>query len=199
MASPEVCTTGARYYVATTASTGSGTLESPFPTIQQAIDVAVPGDVIYVMPGLYPITQRIKTVRGGLSSQRISLVAYDRTNRPVLERSGGYGGEIILIKHPYFLLDGFVMDGKFTAEDYYFKYSDSLRETSYRNVLVIAHYGGFLTAEPSREFYRYGYNGDNAIVRNCEIKNGSTDGVYISAIIFCWRIPKSITALEAHL
>ena len=42
-----------KYYVSAAARQGVGTQEAPFPTIQQAADVAMPGDEVIVLPGVY--------------------------------------------------------------------------------------------------------------------------------------------------
>jgi hypothetical protein len=178
--SPEIDPSGQKYYVAAVATNGTGSLASPFNSIQAGLNAAQPGDSVVVMPGTYPMTTRIKTVRDGSAAHRISLVAYDPADRPVLERSGGYGGDILLIKNPYFLVDGLVMDGKFTAVD--FSGDDADGRPYYRVVMNIAHYGTWVgSTETTCRDEQYGYNGDYAIVRNCEMRNSSVDGVNIAA------------------
>jgi hypothetical protein len=65
------------YYVSTTGADGnSGTIDSPFATIQKAVDVAAPGDVIYVREGVYKPTRRILINKSGTPDARISLFGY---------------------------------------------------------------------------------------------------------------------------
>ncbi|NDW13573.1 T9SS C-terminal target domain-containing protein [Bacteroides sp. 214] len=62
------------YYVATTGSDQNpGTKESPFGTIQKAVDAAAPGDVIYVFGGRYKPTKRILINKAGRADARICL------------------------------------------------------------------------------------------------------------------------------
>ncbi len=57
------------YHVAKTGhGANSGTIESPFLTIQKAADVAQPGDVITVCEGIY--RERVTPTRGGVSNRK---------------------------------------------------------------------------------------------------------------------------------
>jgi hypothetical protein len=73
------------YYVATNGSdTNSGTLGSPFLTIEKAVSVVQPGQTIYVRGGTYNLTATIAISKNGAASSIISLVAY-QGERPVLK------------------------------------------------------------------------------------------------------------------
>lgn len=182
--SPECTSNGNQYYVASVAVNGDGSLASPFNDMQQAIDLAMPGDIVYVMPGNYAITTRTHSSRHGTADQRICVMAYDPNDRPVLTRTGGYGGEFFLIKHQYFVLDGFVMNGMYTPDDFLARYDNSdtpggPREYAFRNLVAIPHYGGCSTAGSSH--VSFNYNGDHAIVRNCDMGHNRVDALGIAA------------------
>lgn len=57
MASVDVCAVEeADYYVAVDGSDSNpGTIDQPFATLQQAIDLAEPGELVYVRGGIYEI------------------------------------------------------------------------------------------------------------------------------------------------
>lgn len=56
---------GGDYYVATDGDDANpGTIDSPFATLQRAIDAAGPGDLVYVRGGTYAITQRATDFAG---------------------------------------------------------------------------------------------------------------------------------------
>ena len=59
------------YYVDQKATpSGNGSKEAPFQHISQAASVAVPGDVIYVLPGIY--REWVDPQNGGTPDQRIT-------------------------------------------------------------------------------------------------------------------------------
>lgn len=59
-----------KYYVdAHVSSHGNGSFETPFRYIQDAANIAMPGDVVYVMPGVY--RENVNPVRGGCEDARI--------------------------------------------------------------------------------------------------------------------------------
>ena len=55
---------------------GDGTVKHPFKTIQEAADIAAPGDVVFVGPGVY--REWVKPVRGGCPDKRISYISTSR-------------------------------------------------------------------------------------------------------------------------
>lgn len=182
--SPECTANGNQYYVTSSSVNGDGSLANPFNTMQQAIDLAMPGDIVYVMPGDYAVTTRTHSSRHGTADQRICVMAYDPDDRPILSRADGYGGEFFLIKHRYFVLDGFVMNGMYTSEDYFARYDNSddpegRREYAFRNLVAIPHYGG-CSPEGSGDM-SFNYDGDHAIVRNCDMGHNRVDVMRISA------------------
>lgn len=63
-----------KYHVNWTASgIGDGSLSAPFRTIQEAANVAQPGDEILVYPGIY--REYVNPLRGGTPEQRIRYVS----------------------------------------------------------------------------------------------------------------------------
>ena len=59
------------YYVSSAHTRyGDGSRENPFSTIQQAANVAMPGDEVVVLPGVY--RENVNPVRGGTENQRIT-------------------------------------------------------------------------------------------------------------------------------
>lgn len=67
----------ATYYVSPTgSSSGTGTLESPFASIQAAVDKAVAGDVISLRGGTYKPTKNISIKKSGTASAYYTLTAY---------------------------------------------------------------------------------------------------------------------------
>lgn len=64
-------------YVSTNGSDNNlGSFESPFETIQKAVDVATAGDIIYMRGGTYKPTKRIKIDKAGQKDAYISLFGY---------------------------------------------------------------------------------------------------------------------------
>ena len=67
----------ATYYVSTTGSnSNSGSIESPFSSLQYAHNLAKPGDTIYVRGGTYELTQVLKLTKDGTADKPISVLAY---------------------------------------------------------------------------------------------------------------------------
>jgi hypothetical protein len=88
---------------------GSGTSPEPFGRIQQALEMARPGDVVSVRPGVY--IESIQTVRDGLPRD------------PIIVR--GVPGAVIVtardtvltIAHAYHVFEGFVFDAQYAQAD----------------------------------------------------------------------------------
>lgn len=58
------------YYVNASASkTGNGSESAPFKTIQEAADLALPGDEVLVFPGIY--RESVDPKHGGTENERI--------------------------------------------------------------------------------------------------------------------------------
>jgi len=63
------------------ADTNPGTEQMPFETVQQAADVAKPGDAVYVMAGKYD--ERVKVKAGGTEGKPVAFVAMPRRSATV--------------------------------------------------------------------------------------------------------------------
>ena len=64
------------YYVSAASRSGDGRIDSPFPTIQQAADIAMPGDEVIVLPGVY--REAVDPRRGGTPDARITYRASEK-------------------------------------------------------------------------------------------------------------------------
>ncbi len=95
-------------------------ISTPFATIQQAIDVAHPGDTVILMPGEY--FQDMHSVRSGQPGRPIRI-----EGMPGAIIKGGGKTSIFEIRHNYIELSHFVIDGLF---------SDSHKPEGYRKKLV---------------------------------------------------------------
>ncbi|RMG38368.1 MAG: T9SS C-terminal target domain-containing protein [Methanobacteriota archaeon] len=101
------------YYVDDVSSNGNGSFNDPFNNFGDALNAAQPGDTVMVFPGTFNLSADINTVRNGTANQRITIMAYDPADRPVLTRMG----RIFNINHQYHTIDGFIMDAQFGDAD----------------------------------------------------------------------------------
>lgn len=88
-------------------------------SIQNAVDKAMPGDVIELSPGEY--FQDIITKRDGMSESPIVLRG---PKQAVLKGTGG--SRVLTINHSYITLDGFTIDGLNGSPDAKSSYRDKL-------------------------------------------------------------------------
>jgi hypothetical protein len=99
------------WFVAAGAS-GTGTSSAPFGRIQDALNVAQPGDTITVGPGTY--SEALRTMRGGVMGQTIRL----RTSGPRGSAVVTTGAATVLrVTHPFVEVEGLVIDGQFGLFD----------------------------------------------------------------------------------
>lgn len=101
------------YYVANAPSNGNGTYSNPFNNFNSALSAAYPGDTVFAMPATYHLPDNISTVRNGSASQRITIKAFDPSDKPVLTRSG----KVLNVNHSYHTFEGLIMDGQFGDRD----------------------------------------------------------------------------------
>ncbi|MBQ8162023.1 MAG: right-handed parallel beta-helix repeat-containing protein [Clostridia bacterium] len=64
------------YYVDASKTGGTGTKEAPFSTIQQAADIAMPGDRVMVMPGIY--RESVNPKHAGTADSRIEYCSCEK-------------------------------------------------------------------------------------------------------------------------
>lgn len=97
---------GAQYYVSPDGDNGnSGTAPlSPFRSIQQAVQLAQPGDTIHLLPGHY--YQDVNTIRDGAPGRPITITG---TANAVVH--GLASNRIFQVHHDYISLIGFTIDG----------------------------------------------------------------------------------------
>jgi hypothetical protein len=132
----------ANYYVDNSvSSSGSGTISSPFRTIQEGLNRMSAGDVVWVRGTVagrtYNETPSLPI--SGTASQRLTLRAYPG-ERVVLT---GSSGTRLSVSRDYWTIDGFVIDQ------------------------------GGLAADAVK------INGSHIVIQNCEIKNGTREGISI--------------------
>lgn len=90
--------------------------------IQRAIDMALPGDTIYLMPGIY--FQDAITKRSGTLNNPITI---DGTKEAIVK--GGGSARILEVNHDYITVNGFTIDGL---------YSERTKAKNYRDKLIYA-------------------------------------------------------------
>jgi len=101
----------AKYYVAPNGSDSNpGTnIAQPFATLGKAAKLVMPGDLVYLRGGTYPVSSRISLTNIGNTVQPIRIRAYPGET-PVLDCSGeGTGSDAISISGNYYQLHGLVI------------------------------------------------------------------------------------------
>jgi hypothetical protein len=114
-------TTARQYYVSMAGDDANSGLtpESSFRSIQKAVDLAQPGDVVNLAPGTY--LQDVISRRSGAPTAPIVLTGPADT---VVK--GGGRSHIVEINHDYITLDGFTIDGLWGAPSSMDGYRDKL-------------------------------------------------------------------------
>lgn len=62
-----------------------GDIESPFATIGKALSVSVPGDIIFIMPGVYESKKMYLSNKSGEPGNPIHIVAHDPNIKPIIK------------------------------------------------------------------------------------------------------------------
>jgi hypothetical protein len=95
------------WYVAPSGA-GDGSMGAPFGTIQAALDVAAPGDVVHVAPGTY--AQGAQTRRAGREDAPITV----RGEAGVLVTAAG---RLLTVAHPHHVFEKIVFDAQYADQD----------------------------------------------------------------------------------
>lgn len=90
---------------------GSGTSASPFGQVQDALNVAQPGDLINLAAGVYAGT--ITTVRHGTSGAPITLRAAGAPRSAMITSLR----RVLTVSHSFFKVDGLILDGQYGLDD----------------------------------------------------------------------------------
>lgn len=98
-------------WIVATGSNGNGTPGAPFGSIQAALAVAQPCDVITVKPGTY--NESVHTTRGGSPGKPITLRAEGARGTVVVTSDG----RVLTVTHPNVVVQGLVMDGQYGRDD----------------------------------------------------------------------------------
>jgi hypothetical protein len=94
------------WYVAT-GGTGDGSAGSPFGTIQQGLDAAMPGDVVTVAAGMY----------GAIETRRAATVDAPITVRGETGVIATAVGRVLTVSHPHHVFERIVFDGQYGDDD----------------------------------------------------------------------------------
>ena len=108
-AAPAVANAADWYVDASAGGGGNGSMGSPYSSLQDGLDAAMPGDTVFVLPGEYGA---VSTVRDGSADARISVVATEP--RQAMIMADGTGVEL---GHSHHTFEGLVVDCNYGAGD----------------------------------------------------------------------------------
>jgi hypothetical protein len=169
-----MCSTAAQkgeYYVDSSAKAGgNGSQESPFKTMQEAVDVAQPGETVWVLPGEY--SGEMVTRRDGLPDKPIVIRSFisaqapegaapgwvpDNDSERVWIRREGRG---IDIQNSHIVVDGINVDGLWHSNSYIDE-NGIFRDSTVKG-LFPSGTGGIVRVNKDTE---------SIVLRNMEVKN----------------------------
>lgn len=128
-AQPPALGNGAHEWFVEASRRGSGTQVAPFGTIQEGLNVALPGDVVTVRAGTYH--EELRTERAGQTGRPITVRAERGRGSAIVAASG----RVLTIDHPFVVFDGLVFDGEYGFDDTVFM-SDRASHVVLRNCEV---------------------------------------------------------------
>lgn len=114
----------AEWFVAPGAN-GNGNIANPFRTIQEAIDIAQPGDTITLQAGTYQ--EALRSRRNGSANSPVTLRA--QNNAAVIITSTE---RVLDVQHAYFIVDGIVFDGQYGSPN-----NDTIRVRSTADFFIL--------------------------------------------------------------
>ena len=100
----------AEWFVAP-AGTGSGSKADPLGRIQDALNIAQPGDIITLRAGTY--RESVRTVRHGTARAPIRVRAVGERGSVLITAPG----RVLTVDHAYFTVEGLVIDGQYGMSD----------------------------------------------------------------------------------
>jgi hypothetical protein len=119
---------GAYYVDGSVTTSGNGSRKSPFRSIQEGVDAALPGETVWVLPGEYD--EEVSTRRDGLPEQPIIIRSYVSAEAPEGSSPGWVPedepervwirrkGRGIDIQHSHIVVDGINVDGLWHSNSY---------------------------------------------------------------------------------
>jgi hypothetical protein len=102
---------GAAEWFVRAGSAGPGTSAAPFGRIQEALDVAQPGDRVTVAPGIY--RESLHSVRSGGASAAVTLRSAEPRGSVIVTAAG----RVLTVGHAYLIVDGLIFDGQYGRDD----------------------------------------------------------------------------------
>lgn len=132
--------TASNYNEATRDCTGS--YSNAYSTIQEAVDLMVPGDTTYLRGGTYPTTERIDlqlTKKSGSAGAYMTFSGFPGDSKPVLQYSEGaglYGNIKARGNRGWFIFQDLVLDGANLGNGTYWAIRDGNHDIIVRRVEV---------------------------------------------------------------
>jgi hypothetical protein len=104
---------------------GPGTSSAPFGRVQDAVNVAQPGDVVTIRPGTY--VGSVRTVRSGVAGKPIRIRSSLTERGSVILTTAG---RVLKVDHAYITVEALVLDAQYAA-------ADTLQITTAANYFVL--------------------------------------------------------------
>ena len=174
------------YYIATDGNDDNdGSFEHPFQTIRKAYDKMNPGNVTYVMPGVYETGSKFLSGRSGESGNYIHIVAYDMKDKPVIKTG------LELVNCSYIHLKGLIITKKqikvYGEETHHNVYDQLevhhvLHAQIAFNVADKTHDNLFINCDMHNNVLHSGSNADGIAMWG---DNGTTNGPFNNTLKYC--------------